>query len=638
MTTTTTTGTTPCVIYAAKSTQDRHRSIDTQLEDCRAMAEEQGWTVLEEYYDEGFSAYSGNRGDDLARARAHAAKAAADAGTPCMLVAQAADRFARGAGDRPGAAEHLVEIWHALRRQDVHLRSVEDDNDLRDSASVANLGQRAMMESRRKGRAIKNGMKRRKAKGLHMGGPPKFGFDYVRDEYGRTVPELPYVVVKAEAAVVERIYRQAVAGVSQRQMEQDFDAEGVRAKRGGRMHQGTISSILADPRYMGWMPGPDDELVRALHPAIVSEALWKQAQTVRAAARKSEGGKRGRQTRGRHLLTNGHLRCGRCGGTMRPRFSVRTHNGKDYPYSRYVCVERRRKVDACTMPPIKADVVDDAVLAYFKRIGVDVEATRAEMIAATQHRIIEVQALRQQAEREHMQAADRLARVRRAFQDGHLEAEDWTEQRAELTAEQEAAAARVATLTQKEADVAASGALTDVEEAMLRRLADLRAAVVGDLNEADTLDSLRAALTRLFERFTLREGPVQRQAGSYAIETDTGWWLDPVVRPSVLQGSELAPHPSQPGAFVALPWVTRTPLAFARDSGGNIDGDALAMTSSAPLSKPRRRCSSSMRPLSTSSGSSGSMRLATPSASRTCLSRSRPSRSGRVRSTIARSG
>jgi DNA invertase Pin-like site-specific DNA recombinase len=129
----------PAVIYAAKSTEDKHGSIATQLTDCRKMAAENGWLVVGEYEDEGFSAYSCSRGPGLAQAREHAARAATEFGTTVMLVAQHSDRLSRGAGDKPGAAEALIEIWHAERRRDVHLRSVQDDFDLRTSASVANM-------------------------------------------------------------------------------------------------------------------------------------------------------------------------------------------------------------------------------------------------------------------------------------------------------------------------------------------------------------------------------------------------------------------------------------------------------------------------------------------------------------------
>ncbi|HEX5923639.1 MAG TPA: recombinase family protein, partial [Baekduia sp.] len=72
------------MIYAAKSTEDRHGSVPTQLADCRAMADSEGWCVVDEYRDEGFSAYHGNRGPGLVAAREQAARVAADQGS-CVL-------------------------------------------------------------------------------------------------------------------------------------------------------------------------------------------------------------------------------------------------------------------------------------------------------------------------------------------------------------------------------------------------------------------------------------------------------------------------------------------------------------------------------------------------------------------------
>lgn len=43
--------------------EDKRGSIETQLEDCRAGRE--GWDIVGEFQDEGFSAYSGNRGPGL---------------------------------------------------------------------------------------------------------------------------------------------------------------------------------------------------------------------------------------------------------------------------------------------------------------------------------------------------------------------------------------------------------------------------------------------------------------------------------------------------------------------------------------------------------------------------------------------
>src|SRR4051794_30102431 len=98
----------PAVVFAAKSTEDTRGSIPTQIADSRAMASQHGWVVVAEYRDEGFSAYSGNRGPGLQAAKRHAVELARQHGE-CMLVAQHSDRFARGGGDAPGAPAHLLE-------------------------------------------------------------------------------------------------------------------------------------------------------------------------------------------------------------------------------------------------------------------------------------------------------------------------------------------------------------------------------------------------------------------------------------------------------------------------------------------------------------------------------------------------
>lgn len=190
-----------CVIYAPKSTQDKHRSIPDQIADGYELASDDGrqyrqqdsvidarpWTVVAQYNEAGFSAYSGNRGAEFEKAIQHSIRLASESGEPVMLIAQAHDRFARGAGDKPGAPRALIELWHDLRRRNVWLRSYEDDGDLRDSPSVANIGHRAYMDSRRKSKSVKKGLRRRaRDRGKSAGGPPPYGFAWRKDDDGES--------------------------------------------------------------------------------------------------------------------------------------------------------------------------------------------------------------------------------------------------------------------------------------------------------------------------------------------------------------------------------------------------------------------------------------------------------------------
>src|SRR6478672_2455221 len=69
----------PAIIYAAKSTEDKRGSIPNQLADCRVFAARENLTEVGHYYDEAASAWSGDRGPQLAAALDHAERLGVDA-------------------------------------------------------------------------------------------------------------------------------------------------------------------------------------------------------------------------------------------------------------------------------------------------------------------------------------------------------------------------------------------------------------------------------------------------------------------------------------------------------------------------------------------------------------------------------
>jgi site-specific DNA recombinase len=232
---------TPAIIYAAKSTEDKRGSIPTQLEDCRAAAGAEGREIVAEYQDEAASALKGDRGPGLKAALEHAERLAETRGAAELWV-QHPDRLARGDGLQ---AMHLIEYVMRTRKAHVQLRAVQHDDSFKDLIRAVLTGERNHEDSERKSESVKAGMKRRKAKGLHSGGPRKYGYEYVRDDYGRTVPDEPHRTVAAEAAIVERIYREYVAGVSQNTIQRTLNGEGVPTTRGKSWHQGPSPRCLA---------------------------------------------------------------------------------------------------------------------------------------------------------------------------------------------------------------------------------------------------------------------------------------------------------------------------------------------------------------------------------------------------------
>ena len=100
-------------------------------------------------------------------------------------------------------------------------------------------------------------------------------------------------------------------------------------------------------------------------------------------------------------------------------------------------------------------------------------------------------------------AQDRLTRVRRDYQDGKLDADDWRSFRDELTGEHAAALAQVERLDEQRAVIVAEIEELDTENAVLEELTALRAMVVSQARDAEGLEAFRVALKRLFAGFEL---------------------------------------------------------------------------------------------------------------------------------------
>lgn len=483
----------PAVIYAAKSTQDRHASIPTQIEDAREMAEREGWTIVGEYSDEGFSAYSGNRGPGLEKAKQAAADAAREHGTTAMLIAQAHDRFARGAGDRPGAPQSLGELWHELRRLDVHLRTVEDDFELRDPQSVAAIGQRAHLDSLRKSRSVRKGMKRRAAeRGLLAGGTRPYGYSWQGEKGDKRL-----VVVPGEADVIRRIFSDYVSGVAQNHIAKALNAEGIRTTTGKSWYQGTLAHLMRNPLYVGKVKHAD-EVHDGAHEAILDIDLWSRAQALLDTSAKARGNGGGRNPTGQHLLTKGLLRCGSCGEAMIPQTKPTRTPGK--LYEKYVCYGRlRHGVDYCDQRPVSRVEIDTAMLDELNRKYLDLDAMREQIATRIAADVAVAHELADQAERTLRTLESNMARIEGDYTSGALPADLFARLWADLQSQHDAAQAEADRAREHEAKLTESAPLLDAEEYLLRYMAAMRAAIADGIGKAPNLDAVRRVLRTLFD-------------------------------------------------------------------------------------------------------------------------------------------
>lgn len=97
---------------------------------------------------------------------------------------------------------------------------------------------------------------------------------------------------------------------------------------------------------------------------------------------------------------------------------------------------------------------------------------------------------------------------------------------------------------------------------MLRRLADIRAAVIGEVCNATGMEAVRGALLRLYDGFTLRRVPAD--AAHHDRELYGDYDLEPHPRADIAAGFAFEAVPHEPVALALTMMRWACPLRICR--------------------------------------------------------------------------
>lgn len=500
------TGPIPCVIYAAKSTEDKHGSIPTQIEDCRELAERNGWQVVgEPFSDEAFSAYSGNRGPGLDQAKKVAASTAAEHGR-CALVAQDADRFARGAGDAQDAADHLGEVYFAMKRQSVELWTVRSGK--LDPLRAALEGERSHDESARKTQSVKAGKRRQAERGEHLGGPIPDG--YRRESYvdDRGEARKQVVVDPDRADVVRRIFKLAAEGVPDAELARRLNADGVTTRKGNPWTRRAVQDLLTRPFYAGRITYEGDTY-EGKHDALIPPAEHDRLIAARAVRDLGEG----KHTVGRparlHAL-QGLATCGECERRLISRTS--SYRRKDGTKARqYVCPGYAAANGSCGATTFDAPAVDEAVLSALDELVPDFQRWLGQIDQRQTNEREQLEMLRDRCLADRDQQARKVEAVEAKWSGYVTEGEDRKADTVLPIVEREREAlAQLQTRAQAAQDAASEVPTALPTDAVLDFANALQAALDG-VDVDGTMAAVNVELRRTFGRFLIQrdEGGVR---------------------------------------------------------------------------------------------------------------------------------
>jgi site-specific DNA recombinase len=314
-------------IYARYSSDNqRDASITDQMRVCRAFAERQGWTIAQEYSDHAVS------GATLLRSGFQALMREALNRRFDVVLAESLDRFSRDQEDTAGLFKRLtfagVNIVTLAEGDITHLhigfKGTMNALFLKDLAEKTHRGLRGRVED-----------------GKSAGGLC-YGYRVVKALNAGTVTTGEREVVAEEARIVERIFRDFIAGVSPKQIAKNLNREGIAGPFGGAWSPSTIygnhqrgTGILNNELYVGrlvwnrlrYMKNPDTgKRVSRLNPTsewmskdvpglrIVPDEIWTaaKARQKHTRHRMKTAGAIGAAKRPQYLFS-GLTKCGICG-------------------------------------------------------------------------------------------------------------------------------------------------------------------------------------------------------------------------------------------------------------------------------------------------------------------------------------
>ncbi|POH60613.1 recombinase family protein [Arthrobacter glacialis] len=295
-------------IYARISSDQSGEGLGVtrQLEDCRELAANHGWTVGDEYVDNDISAYKGKPRPQYQRMLDDLAEGYRDA-----VIVYNMDRLTR----QPMELEQFSRLCEQAGVTQV--KSVTADIDLGNDDGLFMARILAAIASKESGR--KSERLQRKARQLAEQGLPNGGhhrpFGYEQDRM---------TVNEAEAEVLRQAVGRFLAGESSRSICVWLNNEGVQTTAGGPWQTVTLNAIFKSGRIAGLREHKGVVVADAQWPGIITPAQRQQILG------HFETKKRTNTRAPRRYVLSGLLRCGKCGNKLFSSIRVDTR--------RYVCL------------------------------------------------------------------------------------------------------------------------------------------------------------------------------------------------------------------------------------------------------------------------------------------------------------
>jgi site-specific DNA recombinase len=352
-------------IYArcsADKQAEKDLSIPAQLDCCRLGAKQRGWEVVAEFIDAAESATT----DDRPKFQEMIGAAKRKPAPFDYIVVWKLSRFSRN-------REDSVMYKRLLERNGVRVVSLNEPVDDSPTGKMLEGILEAVDEfySQNLAQDICRGMRKNASMGFRNGGPPPIGYLRRRTGPNESAARIVLEPDPAWAALVQRMFRMALAGEGVTAIAAKLEADGVLTPRGKALVKTTVHKILTNDVYVGvsnWgmtrtglqkHKAADPVRVEGTHEGLVTREEFDQVQ--RLMSERAPDRTPLNTHRSDYLLA-GSIFCAHCGA---PFIGQHTDHGR---YRYYQC-QSKNKLGAkgCVARQLPKEETEAAVIDLLRR-------------------------------------------------------------------------------------------------------------------------------------------------------------------------------------------------------------------------------------------------------------------------------
>src|SRR5680860_102086 len=322
------------------------------------------WELAGIYYDEGITGTKKEKRIELLRLLKDCEHRKID-----FIVTKSISRFARNTTDCLELVRKLTDlgVFMYFEKENINTQSMDSELMLTILSSLAESESISISQN------SKWSIQKRFRNGTYKLSYPPYGYDYLDGEI---------IVNDEQAAIVKRIFEEALSGKGTHKIADGLKNDGVPSRRKANWTASTVRGILCnDEKYTGdvilqktytddhfnrhYNYGEKDQyLIKKHHEAIIGHEEYDAVGKLLNQRGKEKGIAKGNSKYQNRYTLSGKIKCSECGSTFKRRIQGNGNN----KYIAWGCSKHIYDISGCSIRSIRDDDIQQAFIIMINKL------------------------------------------------------------------------------------------------------------------------------------------------------------------------------------------------------------------------------------------------------------------------------